>query len=197
MTGGREGPFAKVWRLLRGDPLTGAGAILLVLLALAGALGPLLPIGDPTAIGAGPRLSPPSFALPLGADELGRSHLPRLVGGILETFLLSGAAVLLTAVLGVFIGIVAAYLRGFTDGVIARLADMLFAFPPIILGLLVVSMAGPGTLAVISVITAATLPLFIRAVRSVWWANPAPASRLWAWPWAASCRPMRAAPAAT
>ena len=53
------------------------------------------------------------------------------------------------------------------DGVIARLTDVLFAFPPIILGLLVVSLAGPGTLSVITVITAATLPLFIRTVRSV------------------------------
>ena len=122
---------------------------------------------DPIALGAGPRLSPPSLALPLGTDELGRSHLPRLVGGILETFLLSGAAVLLTGVIGVFIGILAAYFRGFTDGVIARFADVLFAFPAIILGLLVVSLVGPGTFAVITVITAATLPLFIRAVRSV------------------------------
>ena len=97
MRGRRDGPLDKLWRLMRGDPLCAAGAIMLVLLVLAGALGPFLPIGDPIAIGAGPRLSPPSLALPLGTDELGRSHLPRLVGGILETFLLSGAAVLLTA----------------------------------------------------------------------------------------------------
>ena len=167
MSGRREGPLAGAWRLLRGDPLCAGGAIMLVLLVLAGALGPFLPIGDPIALGAGPRLSPPSLALPLGTDELGRSHLPRLVGGILETFLLSGAAVLLTGVIGVFIGILAAYLRGATDGVIARFADILFAFPAIILGLLVVSLVGPGTFAVITVITAATLPLFIRAVRSV------------------------------
>ena len=160
-------PLATALRVLRGDPLMAAGTFLLVLLVLAGALGPLLPLGDPMAIGAGPRLSPPSLALPLGTDELGRSHLPRLIGGILETFLLSGAAVLLTGVVGVFIGLVAAYFRGFADSLIARLADVLFAFPPIILGLLVVSLAGPGTLAVITVITAATLPLFIRAVRSV------------------------------
>ena len=144
MGGRREGPLATLWRLMRGDPLAAAGAIMLVLLVLAGALGPFLPIGDPIAIGAGPRLSPPSPELPLGTDELGRSHLPRLVGGILETFLLSGAAVLLTGVIGVFIGILAAYLRGATDGVIARFADLLFAFPPIILGLLVVSLAGPA-----------------------------------------------------
>ena len=163
----RGSMVAAMLRVLRGDPLTATGAFLLVLILLVCLLGPHLPLGDPTAIGVGPRLSPPSLALPLGTDELGRSHLPRLVGGILETFLLSGAAVLIVGVVGVFIGILAAYLRGVVDGVAARLSDVLFAFPPIILGLLVVSLAGPGTLAVITVISAATLPLFIRAVRSV------------------------------
>ena len=99
-TGALWGVTRNPWNLAMspGGSSGGSGA------PLAGALGPLLPIGDPIAIGVGPRLSPPSPSLPLGTDELGRSHLPRLIGGILETFLLSGAAVLLTGVIGVFIG---------------------------------------------------------------------------------------------
>ena len=159
--------FAVALRTLRGDPLMALGAVLLALFLLAGALGPLLPIGDPTAIGVGPRLSPPSRGLPLGTDELGRSNLPRVVDGILVTFFLAGFAVLLTAVVGVFIGLLAAYFGGYVDGLVARLTDVMYAFPAIILGLLVSSIVGPGTFAVVIVITAATLPLFIRVVRSV------------------------------
>ncbi len=159
--------FTVTLRALRRDPLMALGAVLLALFLLAGALGPLLPIGDPTAIGVGPRLSPPSQGLPLGTDELGRSNLPRVVDGILVTFFLAGFAVLLTAVVGVFIGLLAAYFGGYVDGLVARLTDVMYAFPAIILGLLVSSIVGPGTFAVVIVITAATLPLFIRVVRSV------------------------------
>lgn len=145
----------------------GVAAAILILLVLLGAFGPLLPLGDATAVGIGPRLAPPSVRFPLGTDELGRSYLPRIVGGILVTFLIAAAAVLLTAVIGSMIGLVAACFRGGTDTAVARVADILYAFPPIILGLMTASVLGPGNLSVIVVIVAATLPLFIRVVRSV------------------------------
>lgn len=154
-------------RALRNDPLMAIGAAILVLLVFIGIFGPLFPLGDPTAVGVAPRLAPPSARFPLGTDELGRSYLPRIVGGILVTFLIATAAVLLTALIGSMIGLVAAYSRGRTDVVVARLADVLYAFPPIILGLMTASVLGPGNLSVIAVIVAATLPLFIRVVRSV------------------------------
>ena len=55
----------------------------------------------------------------------------------------------------------------YINDLVARLTDVMYAFPAIILGLLVSSIIGPGTFAVVIVITAATLPLFIRVVRSV------------------------------
>jgi peptide/nickel transport system permease protein len=144
-----------------------AATVMLVVLVLLGVAGPWLPIGDPTAIGAGPRLAPPSAAFPLGTDELGRSYLPRVVGGIYVTFVLAAVSVLLTAILGVMIGLAAAYFGGRVDMSVARFADILYAFPAIILGLMIASIVGPGSVAIITVIVAATLPLFIRVVRSV------------------------------
>jgi peptide/nickel transport system permease protein len=144
-----------------------AATVMLVVLVLLGVAGPWLPIGDPTAIGAGPRLAPPGAAFPLGTDELGRSYLPRVVGGIYVTFVLAAVSVLLTAILGVMIGLAAAYYGGRVDMSVARFADILYAFPAIILGLMIASIVGPGSVAIITVIVAATLPLFIRVVRSV------------------------------
>jgi peptide/nickel transport system permease protein len=154
-------------RLLLRDRLGLLGAGLLVVLLVLGVFGPYLPLGDPMAIGAGPRLGPPSAAFPMGNDELGRDYLPRVVQGIAATFLLSSVAVVITALLGTFLGIAAGYLGGFTDSLIARIADVLFAFPALLFGLLAAAVIGPGSVSAIVVISTATLPLFVRVIRSV------------------------------
>ncbi|MGZ3195667.1 MAG: ABC transporter permease [Croceibacterium sp.] len=154
-------------RALRFDHLGLFGLVLLVVLLFLGAAGPFLPLGDPNEIGAGPRLGPPSLAFPIGNDELGRNVLPRVVEGIGVTFLLSSVAVAITAVIGTLLGMAAGYLRGLADGVIARVADVLFAFPALLFGLLASAVLGPGNISAIIVISTATLPLFIRVVRSV------------------------------
>ena len=160
MTGWRKG-FANLDAL---SWFSLAALSIFLFLALAG---PWLPLGDPEDIGAGPRLAAPSVVFPLGTDELGRSFLPRAVEGIRTTFLLSTLAVLLTAIVGTAIGMIAAYRGGRADVVLMRLTDVIFAFPAIILGLLVSALIGPGFLSAMVVISLATLPLFIRLVRAV------------------------------
>ncbi len=154
-------------RLWREDRLSLFGALLLVALLLLGMFGSYLPIGDPMKIAAGPRLSPPSLRFPFGTDELGRSFLPRVVEGIRATFLLSSVAVVITAVAGTLLGMLAGYFKGAPDQLVTRGADILFAFPALLLGLLVAAVLGPGLIPAILVIAFATLPLFIRVVRSV------------------------------
>ena len=154
-------------RLWRDDKLSLFGVLLLTALLLLGIFGSYLPIGDPVKIAAGPRLSPPSLRFPFGTDELGRSFLPRVVEGIRATFLLSSVAVVITAVAGTLLGMLAGYFKGAPDQLVARGADILFAFPALLLGLLVAAVLGPGLIPAILVISFATLPLFIRVVRSV------------------------------
>ncbi|SLN63372.1 ABC transporter permease [Oceanibacterium hippocampi] len=158
---------ARLGRFFRRDSLGLLGAVLLLVLLILGIFGDLLPLGDPNAIGAGPRLGAPSLAFPLGTDDLGRSYLPRVVEGIGVTFLLSAIAVIITAVIGTLLGMAAGYLHGATDHLIARIADILFAFPALLFGLLAAAVIGPGSIAAIVVISTATIPLFIRVVRSV------------------------------
>jgi peptide/nickel transport system permease protein len=154
-------------KFLRHDPLGRLGAGLLIALVLIGGIGPWLPIGDATAIGAGARLGPPGAEFWFGTDDLGRDYLPRVVEGIGATFLLSSVAVLITAVLGTLLGMLAGALGGLADGVIARCADVLFAFPALLFGLLAAAVLGPGDIAAIVVISTATLPLLVRVIRSV------------------------------
>jgi peptide/nickel transport system permease protein len=161
------GPLRLYAGLWRRDKLSAAGLAMLLLLIALGALGPHLPIGEATRIAAGPRLSPPSWRFPFGTDELGRSFLPRVVIGIRATFLLSAAAVAMTASLGTLLGMTAGYFRGMTDQIVARAADVLFSFPALLVGLLIAAAAGPGESSAVAVIAVAALPLFVRVVRSV------------------------------
>lgn len=151
----------------RRDPLAATGAGLLVVLVLVSAIGPLLPIGDPTQIGVGPRLSAPAASWPLGTDELGRSNLPRIVEAINATFLLACVAVLLTAAIGIVAGMAAGYAGGWLDILVMRLADVLFSFPPLLLAIFIAAILGSGASAAIAAIVLVTLPLFVRVVRAV------------------------------
>jgi peptide/nickel transport system permease protein len=152
-------------RWLQRDRLTLIGTVLFALLFLVALVGPLLPIGSPVAF-AGPRLAPPSGHFLAGTDTLGRSLLPRLVEGVRTTLLIAGISVALSAAVGVFIGMIAAYLGGILDEVVVRAADVLFVFPGLILGLLVVAIVGPGETGAIVSIALITVPMMVRVVRA-------------------------------
>ena len=160
-------PLRRYGGLWRRSKLSALGVAMLALLILLGVLGPHLPIGEATRIAAGPRLSAPSWRFPFGTDELGRSFLPRVVVGIRATFLLSAAAVAMTACLGTLLGMTAGYFRGAIDRIVARGADVLFSFPALLVGLFIAAAVGPGETSAVAVIAVAVLPLFVRVVRSV------------------------------
>jgi peptide/nickel transport system permease protein len=148
------------------DLLSQIGLSILIFFALIALFGSLLPIGSPDAIGVGPRLAGLSWETPAGTDSLGRSLLPRLVEGMRTTLLVAGLAVVLSAVAGVLIGMVAAYYGGVIGEVIARCADVLFAFPALLLALLVVAILGPGTTGAVLSIAIISTPMMVRVVRA-------------------------------
>lgn len=156
-----------IYRTAFDDPLTGMGTIILGLLIFVGLLGPYLPLGDPEAIGVGPRLAPPSWNWPLGTDELGRSILPRAVEAIGTTFVLAIFSVIGTAIIGTIAGMAAGYSGGLLDMIVMRLADVLFSFPGLLLAILLVAVIGPGKVSAMIAIVLITLPLFIRVIRAV------------------------------
>ena len=90
--------------------------------------------------------------------------LRRAAGALLTLF---GVAVLATALVGTCLGMLSAYVGGFIDSAIMRLADVMFAFPALVLGLLVSAVLGPGVFPAVLVISFVTLPLFVRLVRAV------------------------------
>ena len=148
------------------DPLARAGAIMLLLLLAVGIVGAATNLfGNPSRLGGSP-LRPPSFSLPFGTDNLGRSAFARTVAGIKQSILLSTVAVLIAVVVGAALGMCAGYFRGSIDEVVGRLADALFSFPAIVLAILISAIFRPGAWSAIAAVALVTLPIVTRIVRA-------------------------------
>lgn len=150
---------------VRQSPL-GAGCLFVILLAIAFALfGPLMGTGDPEKIDPLAVFASPSREYPMGTDYLGRSVMARLAAGMRVSLLIALLAAGLAAVIGATIGLISGYAGGMTDEVIGRLADVIFAFPTMLLGLLIVMVMEPGIPALVVTILVVTLPVFVRVAR--------------------------------
>ena len=99
---------------------------------------------DPTDVKLGDRLQPPTATHWMGTDQLGRDLFSRILFGTRTTFELSVIVVAITAIFGVFVGIVSGYVGGIIDEIIMRAIDLLLAFPSIILALVIIGSIGPG-----------------------------------------------------
>lgn len=154
-----------VARSLRsGDPVLVTASVTLAALLLAAALGRVVPGLSDTTTTLGPRLAPPSVEFWLGTDTLGRNLFNRLLEGIGTTLMLSAAAVVVTAVFATALGIIAAYFGSWVREVVMRLGDVLYAFPALLLAILLAATIGPGTPATLVSIVLITLPLMTRMV---------------------------------
>ncbi|MGV8855672.1 MAG: ABC transporter permease [Devosia sp.] len=111
------------------------------------------------------RLKPPSATYWMGTDLLGRDTMSRLMLGIGQSMVIAFVSVAWAAVAGTIIGLLAAWLGGLWDGVLMRLMDVLLAFPAILLALLIIAIAGPGTLTSVTAIGIVYTPIFARVVR--------------------------------
>lgn len=121
------------------------GLLLLLLLALAAVLAPLLLSGDPAAIVGRPLLPPFADAsFPLGTDQLGRDVLTRLVYGSQASLTVGFSSALVAIVVGTLVGTVAGLAGGFVDEALMRIVDAFQIVPGFLLALAFVSVAGPS-----------------------------------------------------
>ncbi|WP_404386718.1 ABC transporter permease [Knoellia locipacati] len=137
-------------------------AVLLVVAVLAW-LG-VLPY-DPIAQDAPNRLQRPSGAHWFGTDQFGRDVFSRVAAGLANSVLIAGVAVALSAVVGTLAGVVAGYLRGAVDAVAGGVANVFFAFPPLLLALTLVSVLDRTWFTVALAIAVVYVPIFFRVAR--------------------------------
>lgn len=134
----RGSPAAETWWRFRRHPLAIASTIILALMLLAVALGPMLwpvPIND---IDFGAHLEGPSWAHPLGTDDLGQDLLARMLYGGRISLGVGLAAMLVAVIVGTLIGAIAGMSIGAIDAALMWLTDLFLSLPPLPLLLLVI-----------------------------------------------------------
>ncbi|MGW1675493.1 dipeptide/oligopeptide/nickel ABC transporter permease/ATP-binding protein [Streptomyces sp. NPDC002324] len=131
----RFNPFAGIWR----RPVAAASLVVVVGITVAVILAPLLAPHPPLAQDLLHTLSGPSANHPLGTDVLGRDVLSRLLYGGRPTLIGVAMAVLVYAFVGMSLGVLAGYLRGWTDRVIVAVLDVMLSVPAVIITLAVLA----------------------------------------------------------
>ncbi|QHC54544.1 peptide/nickel transport system permease protein [Rathayibacter tanaceti] len=142
-------------------------ALVFVALLLVAAVAPgLLAPADPLAVAPREAFSPPSAAHLLGTDESGRDVLSRLLAGAGASLLIGVSATAIGLVLGALLGVVAAFGGRLVDGVVGRILEVLFAFPALLLALLVIVVTGPGVVPATIAVGLSTAPGYARILRT-------------------------------
>jgi peptide/nickel transport system permease protein len=141
--------------------------MLIVALVLGAAvLAPLVSTHDPEALDVLNRFAAPSGAHWLGTDQIGRDLYSRLIHGCQVAMLVAIFSIVVAALLGVPLGIAAAYAPPAGERPILILFDTISAFPSLILALAVVAVWGPGTRNVVLIVAMTLVPQFGRVARA-------------------------------
>ena len=152
--------------VLSDNPVTLIAALLFLGFVLMALLGPSLVPHDPLASQSGMALQPPSAQHWFGTDSLGRDIFSRVVAATRLDLGIAFAAVLVSFVLGMPLGLAAGFLGGWWDRIISRLADTIMAFPLFVLAMGIVAALGNTVGNIILATAIINLPFYIRVARA-------------------------------
>lgn len=148
----------------------GTVSILVSIIILAGylvlaVLGPVISPYDPNELSGLP-FEPPSASHWFGTDDLGRDQLSRVISAIRIAVIVAVGSVTLGVIGGTIVGVVAGYTHGATETFLMRVMDVKFAFPDLVLALIIVAALGPGLSTAILAISLVYVPRFARLART-------------------------------
>ena len=139
----------------------GLFVLLITVLALAA---PVITPHDPLALGDAP-LAAPSGSHWLGTDQLGRDIFTRIIFGTRISLTIAAVGVGASLVAGTLMGLLAGYFRGWVDGSLSRVTDVMFSLPDILLALVIMAVLGPGFDRIAIAIAIVYTPIFARVCR--------------------------------
>ena len=164
----RPGLLETVVKFVRRKPLGAIGGIIVLGMVVLAIFAPLLAPYSPEEFidGGSARLSPPSINFPLGTDNLGRDILSRVIWGARLSMLVGFLATIFGTGAGAIIALVTAYLGGRADLITQRFMDIMWAFPSLVVAIVVIAVLGRSTTNVIIAISIVVVPSAARVVRS-------------------------------
>ncbi len=158
---------AKTWQRFRRHKLAMVGMVILITLALLAVFAPWVAGQDPYAVDLKSYRKPPSAEHILGTDSAGRDVFARLLYGARVSLSVGLVAVSVYTFLGVTLGAISGFYGGWVDGVIMRLADVVMAFPALVLIITIAAVLGPSIYNVMLVIGLLGWPPIARIVRGM------------------------------
>jgi dipeptide transport system permease protein len=171
-TPSRFGALREFWYYFSINKGAVLGLIVFALLVLIAIFAPVLAPHSPLAIANDAFRTPPAWLeggssrFLLGTDATGRDILSRLIHGSRYSLTIGFLVVVLAMIIGVFLGLVAGYFRGWVDAMIMRVMDIILAFPSVLLALVLVAIIGPGEYNVMFAIALVLQPHFARLTRA-------------------------------
>jgi peptide/nickel transport system permease protein len=159
-----RGYWRTVGRRLSRDYVTLFFALVIVVIALAAVLAPLIAPFDPNATSIVNRLKPIGYKglFILGTDELGRDVLSRLIYGGRISLLMGLLPVGLATCIGGFLGLIAGFAGGWVNALIMRIMDVFYAFPSVLLAVAISGTMGGGIVVSLVALTLVFIPPLCR-----------------------------------
>jgi len=160
----------RVWQharhVLGDNPVTLLAALLFVVFVLTAILGPNLVPFDPLRSDAGAALQPPSSAHWFGTDALGRDIFSRTIVATRLDLGIAIAAVALSFLIGLPLGLAAGFFGGWWDTLVTRLSDTIMAFPLFVLAMGIVAAMGNTVTNIVLATAIINMPFYIRVARA-------------------------------
>ena len=165
-----DSPFVQGVKRLRKSVTALVGLAIVVLLLVVAIFADVLAPLSPTTNDQTAMFQQPTWAHPLGTDQMGRDMLSRIIYGTRISLLVGVSSVLLALFVGVPFGLIAGYYGGRTDRVIMRMMDLILAFPIYLLAIILMVIFTPtagllGTIKVTGAIAIVRIPIYARLVR--------------------------------
>jgi peptide/nickel transport system permease protein len=166
-----HGRAGNILRLLWADKFAFFAALFLLIVVLCAIFGPMFLESEATRQNLRGRNAPPfelerGFMYILGADQLGRPLLPRIIVAARNTMAVAAGAVICSMIIGSALGLIAGYSRSRWSQVIMRLGDVIMSFPSLLLAVIVLYMLEPSVANIVLVLAITRIPIYLRTTRA-------------------------------
>jgi peptide/nickel transport system permease protein len=158
------------FRRLRRNPVAIMGAVIVVVFLVVAAFAPLLAPRDPLAQTLLGEIRPGFIpgareGFPLGADELGRDLLSRLIVGSRQSLLIGVVSTVLGVLVGMALGVLAGAFGGWVDTVVMRFIDIILSIPSLLMAISISVLLGQNQWSLVIAIAVTQVPVFARLLR--------------------------------
>ncbi len=164
-------PIAEFWRDFSENRGAVAGLVIIAAITIVALFADVFAPHSPIEQFREATRMPPAFLggdwrFPLGTDAVGRDLLSRIIHGGRISLFIGLSVMLVSAIVGVSLGLAAAFAGGAVDIVISRVMDLIVAIPSLVLAILIIAVIGPNLTNTIIAVTIVYLPRYVRLVRA-------------------------------